>query len=43
VLTQTNPEEAERLMVHAQNLVNLKWKTYEELATKKASDFVPIG
>lgn len=43
VLTTTNPEEAERLMVHAQNLVNLKWKTYEELATKKASDFVPIG
>jgi pyruvate-ferredoxin/flavodoxin oxidoreductase len=43
VLTQTNPEEAERLMVHAQNLVNLKWKTYEELATKKASDFVPLG
>ena len=43
VLTQTNPEEAERLMVHAQNLVNLKWKNYEELATKKASDFVPLG
>jgi len=43
VLTQTNPEEAERLMVHAQNLVNLKWKTYEEMATKKASDFVPLG
>ena len=43
VLTQTNPVEAERLMVHAQNLVNLKWKTYEELATKKASDFVPLG
>jgi pyruvate-ferredoxin/flavodoxin oxidoreductase len=43
VITQTNPVEAERLMVHAQNLVNLKWKTYEELATKKASDFVPLG
>lgn len=43
VLTQTNPVEAERLMVHAQNLVNLKWKTYEEMATKKASDFVPLG
>ncbi len=43
VLTVTNPEEAERLMVHAQDLVNLKWKTYEEMATKKASDFVPIG
>jgi hypothetical protein len=39
----TNPEQAERLMKHAQELVNLKWKNYEELATKKASDFVPIA
>ncbi len=43
VLTMTNPEQAERLMKHAQELVNLKWKNYEELATKKASDFVPIA
>lgn len=43
VLTMTHPEAAEKLMKHAQDLVNLKWKTYEELATKKASDFVPIG
>lgn len=43
VLTLTNPEEAERLMKHAQDLVNLKWKNYEELATKKASDFVPLA
>ncbi|MEI8060321.1 MAG: thiamine pyrophosphate-dependent enzyme, partial [Ferruginibacter sp.] len=43
VLTITNPEAAERLMKHAQELVNLKWKNYEELATKKASDFVPIA
>ena len=43
VLTMTNPDEADRLMKHAQELVNLKWKTYEELATKKASDFVPIA
>lgn len=43
VLTMTNPEAAEDLMKHAQELVNLKWKTYEELATKKASDFVPVG
>jgi len=42
VLTITNPEAAEGLIKHAQDLVNLKWKTYEELATKKASDFVPI-
>jgi pyruvate-ferredoxin/flavodoxin oxidoreductase len=43
VLTMTNPKVAEELMIHAQDLVNLKWKTYEELATKKASDFVPVA
>lgn len=43
VLTVTNPDAAENLMKHAQDLVNLKWKTYEELATKKASDFVPVA
>ncbi|MEO8108871.1 MAG: pyruvate:ferredoxin (flavodoxin) oxidoreductase [Ginsengibacter sp.] len=42
ILTVTNPDEADKLMKHAQDLVNLKWKNYEELATKKASDFVPI-
>lgn len=42
VLTITNPEAADELMKHAQDLVNLKWKTYEELATKQASDFVPV-
>lgn len=42
VLTITNPEEADKMMKYAQDLVNLKWKTYEELATKQASDFVPI-
>ncbi|MBL7723188.1 MAG: pyruvate:ferredoxin (flavodoxin) oxidoreductase [Chitinophagaceae bacterium] len=43
VLTITNPEAADTLMKHAQELVNLKWKTYEELATKKASEFVPVA
>lgn len=43
VLTVTHPEEAEKLMKQAQELVNLKWKNYEELATKKASDFVPVA
>ena len=43
VLTITDPHSAEELMKHAQDLVNLKWKTYEELATKKASDFVPVA
>ena len=43
VLTITNPEAANDLIKHAQELVNLKWKTYEELATKTASDFVPVA
>jgi pyruvate-ferredoxin/flavodoxin oxidoreductase len=43
VLSLTNAQEADRLMKLAQEQVNLKWKTYEELATKKASDFVPIA
>ena len=43
VLTVTHAEEAEKLMKRAQELVNLKWKNYEELATKKASDFVPVA
>ncbi|MBK7121601.1 MAG: pyruvate:ferredoxin (flavodoxin) oxidoreductase [Chitinophagaceae bacterium] len=43
VLTQTNPVEAEELMTLAQEMVNLRWKNYEELATKTASDFVPVA
>lgn len=42
VLTLTNPAAADQLMKLAQDMVNLKWKNYEELATKKASDFVPV-
>jgi hypothetical protein len=30
-------------MILAQEMVNLRWKNYEELATKSASDFVPIA
>jgi pyruvate-ferredoxin/flavodoxin oxidoreductase len=43
ILSITNPEEADKLMKLAQEQVNLKWKTYEELATKRASDFVPVA
>jgi pyruvate-ferredoxin/flavodoxin oxidoreductase len=43
VLTRINPPEAERLMNLAQELVNLRWKTYEEMATREAGDFVPAG
>jgi pyruvate-ferredoxin/flavodoxin oxidoreductase len=42
VLTHTNPEEAAELMTLAQEMVNLRWRNYEELATKSASDFVPV-
>lgn len=42
-LTRSHPEEAEQLMKMAQELVNLKWKNYEELATLPASDFVPVA
>ncbi len=43
MLTQTHPQEAEKLMTLAQDVVNLRWKNYEELATKAVSDFVPIA
>jgi pyruvate-ferredoxin/flavodoxin oxidoreductase len=43
VLTRTHPEEAEKLMTLAQEMVNLRWKNYEELATLPASDFVPVA
>ncbi len=43
VLTQTNPSVAEELMTLAQEMVNIRWKNYEELATKTASDFTPIA
>lgn len=42
VLKRSNPDEAEGLMSLAQDMVNLRWKNYEELATKKASDFTPV-
>lgn len=43
ILTRTNPAEAERLLQLAQELTNLRWKTYEELATLEAKDFAPVG
>lgn len=42
VLTQTAPQEAERLMVLAQEIVDLRWKTYEEMAGFGASSFQPV-
>jgi pyruvate-ferredoxin/flavodoxin oxidoreductase len=42
VLTQTNPAEAERLMQLAQEIVDLRWKNYEEMAGFGASSFQPV-
>ena len=42
VLTQTNPEEAEHLMQLAQEIVDLRWKNYEEMAGFSASSFAPL-
>lgn len=42
-LSLTNPESASGLMTLAQEMVNLRWKNYEELATRSASDFVPVA
>jgi pyruvate-ferredoxin/flavodoxin oxidoreductase len=42
-LARSHPKESEELMKMAQELVNLRWKNYEELATLPASDFVPVA
>lgn len=42
VLQQTNPAEAERLMRLAQEIVDLRWKNYEEMAGFGASAFQPV-
>lgn len=42
VLTQSHPEEAERLMKLAQEVVDLRWRTYEEMAGFGASSFQPV-
>jgi pyruvate-ferredoxin/flavodoxin oxidoreductase len=42
VLTQTHPQEAEKLMQLAQEMVDLRWKTYEEMAGFGATSFQPV-
>jgi pyruvate-ferredoxin/flavodoxin oxidoreductase len=42
VLTQTAPEDAERLIKLAQEMVDLRWKTYEKMAGFEASSFQPV-
>ncbi len=41
ILRNRNPEEAERLMKLAQQVVNQKWSVYEEMATRGLHDFIP--
>ncbi|MEP6793076.1 MAG: pyruvate:ferredoxin (flavodoxin) oxidoreductase [Saprospiraceae bacterium] len=42
LLTLTNPEEAEKLMTLAQEIVDLRWKTYETMAMSGAETFHPV-
>ncbi|MNE99645.1 Pyruvate-flavodoxin oxidoreductase [compost metagenome] len=41
VLAQSHPQDAERLMQVAQQVVWQRWATYEEMATREASQFHP--
>jgi pyruvate-ferredoxin/flavodoxin oxidoreductase len=41
VLTQSNPEEAEKLMQSAQELIELRWQTYEHMAKQESAKFQP--
>jgi len=43
ILTRTNPEEAERLMQLAQELVEQRWESYVDLAAQGASSFAPVA
>ena len=43
VLTKTNPKEAERLMVMAQETVDRRWATYEHLAKQEPGEFERAG
>ena len=42
VLTITNPEEANRLIGMAQEIVDLRWKTYETMTMSGAETFQPV-
>ncbi len=42
LLTQTQPQEAEKLMQLAQEIVDLRWKTYEDMAGFGAGSFQPV-
>ncbi len=40
MLADADPAEAERMLELAQQTVNQRWSTYEEMATRSASDFL---
>jgi pyruvate-ferredoxin/flavodoxin oxidoreductase len=40
-LANTDPAEADRLLDLAQQAVDLRWRTYEEMATRNAAHFPP--
>tara|TARA_R110000868_G_scaffold83058_5_gene234710 strand:+ start:10112 stop:13690 length:3579 start_codon:yes stop_codon:yes gene_type:complete len=42
ILKRTNPEEAKRLLNAAQELINLRWKTYEDMSGWGAKKFCPV-
>ena len=42
VLALTNPDEADKLMKLAQEIVDLRWKTYEQMADAGAASFQPV-
>jgi len=41
ILERTNPEEAEKLMQSAQELVELRWQTYEHMQNQEPAKFQP--
>jgi pyruvate-ferredoxin/flavodoxin oxidoreductase len=43
LLTRTNPEEAQHLMAIAQELVELRWQTYEYMAQQDPTEFQPVA
>jgi pyruvate-ferredoxin/flavodoxin oxidoreductase len=43
VLVKTNPEEAERMMQMAQETVNRRWYTYEQMSKQEPAEFEQAG
>ncbi|MDP6414112.1 MAG: 4Fe-4S double cluster binding domain-containing protein, partial [Gammaproteobacteria bacterium] len=43
ILQSTNPVEAERLMQSAQELVELRWQTFEHMAKQEPAKYQPAG